>query len=452
VTGLDLAALRSRLAAAPDAGQLRPLGLDRVAAGPDALAELPALVAGWAGPVALLVDATVMWRGPTELKPYVVALLGDVRTVQVGPADGRAHADEPTLAAATDAVRGASGIVTVGSGTVADIGKAVGHALGLPHVVVQTAASVNGYADSQSVLLRDGVKRTVPTAWPAALVVDGGVLAAAPAALNRAGLGDLLSMFTAPADWYLAHAVGLDPAYSPTAVALGREHGAELLGLAGRLDAAESVVRLAEILAVSGISMGVADRTAPSSGMEHTVSHLLDMGGVGALHGAQVGVATVVAALTWRHVRDRIARDGLRPRFPTAAQMRPVVEGAFARLDPSGAMGRECWADYRRKLERWEPERVAAFADRWGEHERVLAGLLGDPAEIAAALRAAGAPARFADLDPPVDPELARWAVTHCHLMRDRFTVADLAYLLGAWTGDDVDAVLAAAAELGAGP
>ncbi len=44
-TRIDLAGLRSRLAAAPDADRLLPLGLGRVIAGPDALDALPPVLA-----------------------------------------------------------------------------------------------------------------------------------------------------------------------------------------------------------------------------------------------------------------------------------------------------------------------------------------------------------------------------------------------------------------------
>jgi glycerol-1-phosphate dehydrogenase [NAD(P)+] len=444
---IDLAALRTRLAGA----HLRPIGLSRIVAGLDALDALPSLVAG--GPVVLLVDATPMRRRGADLKATVRELLAtgwDVRTVVAGPPDGAVHADEATVAAARKAVAGAGTLVTVGSGTIADIGKSVAAALGgLPHVIVQTAASVNGYADDQSVLLRDGVKRTVPSRWPDALLLDEDILRDAPVAMNRAGLGDLLAMFTAPADWYLAGAVGQDDSFCAEAVEVAREHGEEVL------DGVGDPVRLAEILAISGLSMGAAGRTAPSSGMEHTVSHLLEMAAQGrnALHGAQVGVATVIAALTWRHVRRRIARDGLRLRFPDAAEMRGRVRAAFDPVDPSGAMSRECMADYDAKLTRWHERRGAlqGLPTAWRHHEQALDRLLVEPARLVDALRKAGAPVRFGDLDPPVDPGTARWAVANCHLMRDRFTVADLACFLDAWSDDDVDAVLAEASAMDAG-
>ena len=127
----------------------------------------------------------------------------------VGRADHRVHADEATVGEAVEATGDAAGLlVTIGSGTMADIGKVVSLRRGLPHIVVQTAASVNGFADDQSVLLVDGAKRTTPTRWPDALVIDLDVIAAAPIDLNRAGVGDLASMFTAPADWLLASTIG----------------------------------------------------------------------------------------------------------------------------------------------------------------------------------------------------------------------------------------------------
>jgi glycerol-1-phosphate dehydrogenase [NAD(P)+] len=467
--GIDLAGLRSRLAAAPDADRLRPLGLGRVIAGPKALAALPTALAELLdgkqrGTVAVLADATPMRRGGEDLKAEVRALLAgehEVRTVQVGPADGRAHADEATVAAARSGAAGASAIVTVGSGTVADIGKVVSSELGgVPHLLVQTAASVNGFADDQSVLLRKGVKRTTPSRWPDALLLDGAVLREAPAAMNLAGFGDLVSMFTAPADWYLAREVGMDDSFSATAVALGRELGEELLELAPALARNEdtAVVRLAEILALSGISMGVAGRTAPSSGMEHTVSHLLEMaaerrGREAALHGAQVGVATILAALVWRHVRRRIGTGGMSLLFPSAGEMQRRVRAAFDPLDPSGAMAEECWSDYSAKLARWHANRdlVEAFAADWDVHQGTLGELLVDPLRLIEAMRAAGAPSRFAELDPAVDPATARWALANCHLMRDRFTIADLACFTGVWGEEDVEDVLAEAAELGVG-
>ena len=520
-SGTDLDLLRRELAS--DAGQLKPLGLGRVVAGPgavDRLAEVvlpggPTPATGRPGPrvatVVVLAAATAMAMDGRDLRAAVEQALDRdfaVDWVTVGPDDGQVHADEATVAAATAAAAGAGCVVTVGSGTITDIGKAAAPAAARL-VTVQTATSVNGYADPFSVLLRHGVKRTTPSRWPDALVIDPAVLQDAPPDLNRAGAGDLMAMFTAPADWYLATALARsgsgtpagDPPYHPTVAGLVRARGARLLELAatafpptpsvtpsapppspgqdpcgsrsaglgdrgsrppagvggGSRPGAElagqrsgALAELAGILTLSGIGMGVAGSTAPASGLEHAVSHLLEMaatarGEPGSFHGTQVGVASVVAARTWAHVLGRIADGGLgRPAaLPDPDGVSARIGRAFAAIDPSGAMAAECFADYAKKLRRLGSDPLAALRVSWPDHIEVLTGILTEPDAITSALRTAGLPARFCDLAEPVDDETARWAVATSPLMRQRICVADLAMLLGAWEDADVDTVLA---------
>src|SRR5215472_15670803 len=206
---VDLDGLRAQLAAVPQAQRVRPLNLGVLADGRgavDALADLIADLCQVGSPVVVLAAANQIQMRGCDLRHVIEDAIGArfaTRWCVVGPADGRVHADEPTVAAAAAAASGAACVVTAGSGTVTDIGKAAAPPRARL-VCVQTATSVNGYADPFSVLLRNGVKRTTPTRWPDALVIDPDVLIAAPADLNRAGLGDELAMFTATADWYLA--------------------------------------------------------------------------------------------------------------------------------------------------------------------------------------------------------------------------------------------------------
>ena len=454
----------------------RPIGLRAVEIGPDALDTLPGLLRGaaMAGAgvgVAVLCDAVPKRREGADVTELVVSLAssaGDVRRVVLGDGSGAVHADEATISAACASAAGASVLVSAGSGTVTDIAKAVAARLGgAGHVVVQTALSVNGYADDQSVLLVDGVKRTTPTRWPDALVADTRLLADAPIGLNLAGVGDLLAMFTAPADWRLAHLLGMDDRYDEGVVEMVRRHGPALLEAAPRLAERDTgaIALVAELLTSSGIGMGVAGTTAPASGAEHTVSHLVEMaqtrqGLPTAYHGAQVGVAAVLSALVWRHVGERARAGELRLLCPSEEEMRPAVRRAFGDLDASGAMAEECWRDYRRKLSRWRarhsgPARSGATppgaAHLDPAHLQDASRWLAGPEELVDALRRSGAPARFCELDPPVDAGLARWALANCHLMRERFTVVDLACFLGAWGPSDVDEVLVAAGAIGAG-
>ena len=496
---IDLDALRAEFAASPGADRLQPLGLGRVIDGEGALDELARAVADFPRSgegVVVLAAATPMRVAGWDLRAEATEVLGRgfaVDWVTLGPADGQVHADEETVAAARKATAGAGCVVTIGSGTITDIGK-VSTSIGTPLVAVQTATSVNGYADSFSVLLRRGVKRTSASRWPDALLIDPAILRAAPPELNRAGVGDLMAMFTATADWYLASAVSdgchldtpaarAEPHYNATVAGIVRAHGGRLLALATGLAAdsaampgpaataghdvsaetqlADGLDELARILTLSGIAMGVAGSTAPASGMEHAVSHLLEMAATAraeraSFHGTQVGVASVVAAATWAHVRRRIGAGALgQPgRIPDPDQARERIREAFTGIDPTGTMAAECFADYAAKLRPLtaDGDPLAGLRTGWDGHEAVLGETLIEPAELARGLRSAGLPASFGELAEPVGDADARWAVANCPLMRQRFGVADLAMLLGAWEEDDIDEVLAEAAVLAGRP
>jgi glycerol-1-phosphate dehydrogenase [NAD(P)+] len=440
------------------------VGLDQVVIGPDVLDSVRDIVASLPdhNTIALLTDEDEYTTGSgAYLKPAVTGLLETLGTVNTVVLPGHVHADELTVSDAIAGCEGADVVVTIGSGTLCDIGKVA--AGDRPHVVVQSAASVNGFADDQSVLLINGVKRTAHSAWPSALVVDSNVLEGAPALLNRSGLGDMISMFTAPADWYLSSLVDMDRGYSAEAATMTRRYGSELLGLAPGVGASdpETLSTLAKFVTLSGISMGVAGQTSPSSGMEHVVSHMLDMansarGKDTAHHGAQVGVATVVVAILWRTMNERLRAGNIGTlRLPDAADAERTVREAFDWMDEAGATSNECWSDYSKKLEHLRAvdagTKIRDAVESWRAHAEVLSGLLGEPEAIVSALRAAGAPTRFSELENASKEDDVIWALTNCHLMRNRFNIADLAYLTGAWTATDVLAALSEAERIGAG-
>ena len=464
----DLAGLREALALADPEGKLAPIGMSSIEIGGDALSLLPEVVSNLArGPrVVLAMDATPMRRNDGDPKDEAERLLAgrfEVRRAVVGEGRAQLHADEEALAEAEAAVRDADCVVAVGSGTVTDVCKeATARPSAPPLVVVQTAASVNAFSDDVSVLLKSGTKRTVPSRWPDALLVDLATLADAPPAMNLAGFGDIISMWTAPADWYLASAVGMDDSYHPAPVAMLYGGGSELLGDGAALRRGDpgALDRLARVLTLSGITLGIAGKTAPLSGTEHLVSHLIDMaaeqaGNPVAFHGAQVAVATIPVAAAWEVFLTEFDPSmlDLQRLFPDEAALEPVVREAFATIDPSGGVGEECWSDYARKLTLWRRSRghVERFFGEWPEHRARMLEMVLPPERLAGALREAGAPARFGELDPPVAPGVARWALANCHLMRNRFTLADLLFFAGWWDDAFVERMLERARSAGGG-
>src|SRR5262249_30665218 len=133
----DLAGLRVQLAAAPEAAELRPLGLGGLLLGPGVLERVTDVVrelrrAGGGGGV--LADGRAMASPRGEVKSRVSGSLTaaglPVRRVSVGDDDGQVHLDAATIGAALEASEGASVVVSVGSGTIVDLGKAVSARLG----------------------------------------------------------------------------------------------------------------------------------------------------------------------------------------------------------------------------------------------------------------------------------------------------------------------------------
>ena len=279
---------------------------------------------------------------------------------------------------ATAAVQGADAVVTIGSGTMTDIGKVAAQRNGgIPQVVVQTAASVDGFTDNVSVILRNGVKRTVPSRWPTIVLADVMTIGGAPREMNAAGFGEAISLFTAPADWYLSSLAGLDHTFHPASMAMLKAAAAVPPDWSAGIAKGEAVAtrELTRLLALRGIVSGISDTTACLSGVEHVISHMLDLhhaahGKPIGLHGAQVGVASLVAARLWRHAIDSDLVTPERLKRPDQAAIGPVssvLSGSWAspaRSPPNaGAIVRP---STRRLIENWP--RIAALVGDWQRH------------------------------------------------------------------------------------
>lgn len=440
-----------------------PVEIKSVVIEPGARFKLPEILSSLnsVSTVAVLMDDRVYHlRNGEELKPSVLAGLHSKFTVVTVILQGEVHADEITVEKAVTGAEQADAVVTIGSGTLCDIGKVV--AGSRPHIVVQTAASVNGFADDQSVLLIKGTKRTTHSTWPHTILIDNDVLAAAPTELNRSGLGDMISMFTAPADWYLASIFGLGNGFNYSYATMTRRYGENLLSIAEGVGKSETgaLTTLAEFVTLSGISMGVAGQTSPSSGMEHTVSHLIDMSNgaqnlPNAFHGEQVGITTILVSLLWnRMVRKLESNDLGLFHIPSESESRKQVWDAFEWMDSAGETASECWSDYSKKrdflLANKASEKLADLNKNWPQIHQQLDTLLIDPEKVINALQNAGAPTRFRDLSNPVSAHTVFWAMKNCHLMRNRFTIADLAFFTGNWSDEDINDLLSEASSLGA--
>jgi glycerol-1-phosphate dehydrogenase [NAD(P)+] len=180
--------------------------------------------------------------------------------------------------------------------------------------------------------------------------------------------------------------------------------------------------------------------SAPVSGTEHVISHVLDMIADHyrrrlALHGAQVGVATITAARLYQRFLERFdpTTIDIDACYPQEAEMEAFIQRLFQPIDPGGAMARECWNDYRQKLARWQRSRphFERFCTEWqARHRPALAALVSQPESVRRILQDAGAPLTCEELEPPISRQEYDFAVRNGHFIRSRFVLADLLYFI----------------------
>src|SRR4026207_1336428 len=262
-------------------------------------------------PLVVVMDETPMRREQENLKDFLIGVLqrdGWQIQVAVMRADesGQVHTDMPHIREVQAALSHGCSVLAVGSGVVADIAK---HGCFLyqeetgervPFVVFQTANSVSAFTSNMSPTFVDGVKRTLDSRYPDALICDLETLRDAPSEITAGGVGDMLAVFVSFPDWYLAHRLGMDSTYSELAKNLVGPLDEILLEHAeGIRDGdMESVAVLAKIIALGGLAMSLSHATTPTSGLEHVMSHVLDLQAEIdhaplAVHGSQVALATL---------------------------------------------------------------------------------------------------------------------------------------------------------------
>jgi glycerol-1-phosphate dehydrogenase [NAD(P)+] len=405
----------------------------------------------------LVVDETPMLREDVDLKRFVRDLLYvagyDETTCHLENDEyGLVHAEFEDVEGVLWGLEPGTALIAIGSGTVTDIAKHAAYLFDQQHpeqrpmvyICIPSANSVTAYAANMAVLLKDGVKRTLPSRYPTAIISDLRVLASAPKAMTLAGLGDCCARFVAYGDWYLASELGLVDFYSEVPLALLNNLDAILLeaapGIGQRTHKGEAI--LAQALLLAGIAQSIVNMSAPISGTEHVTSHILDMiaqhyrRGL-ALHGAQVGVATLTAARLYQNFLDTFDPKAVRfdACYPKHEHVQTHIYQLFQSVDPTGAMAEECWSDYSKKLDQWHNNRdlFEQFCQSWHSiHYEKLASLVCPPTVVQQILSSAGAPLIPQDLEPPINWEEFDFAVKNGHFIRSRFVLSDLLYFLDA--------------------
>ena len=418
----------------------------------DALFQLPALLhrigANPQQPVLVVMDSTPMRRAGDDLKALVMRVLSEggwqpVPVILEPDATGQIHTDMHHIGTVQARLSADVSVISVGSGTITDIAK---HACYLfeqeigqhvPFVVYQTANSVSAYTSNMAPTFINGVKRTLPSRYPDALVCDLETLCDAPYEMTVAGVGDLLAAGVSFPDWYMAAQLGMDDTYTEFPQTLMGALDETLLQQADaiRRRSPEGMAVLAKLISLAGLAMSLAHATAPLSGFEHVISHMLDLQAEInstplAQHGSQVALAAIIGSKVYAHVLATLVPDeiSLERCYPSAETMHAQVLAAFATLDPSGKVGEECWSDYQQKLDAWHSHRpqFEAVLNHWDAIRTEIERRAWPTQRIIDIMQAVDSPMTFSALTPPITAAQVKFAFLNAPLMRKRFSVGDL--------------------------
>lgn len=368
--------------------------------------------------LALVMDANT----ERALGRRVADALCGTAAVEILRLPGRPHADAETAARLRAESADCDALIAVGSGTINDLCKYVAAETGRPYAVFATAPSMNGYTSVTAAITVDGHKTSQPATAAAGVFLDLEVLAAAPARMIRAGLGDSLCRPTAQADWLLAHLLwGAPYRRAPFALLEGDEP--ELFARAGALMAGDvaAMRRLARTLVLSGFGMTICGSSHPASEGEHLISHYIEMMAPAdwpeSFHGEQIAVAT----LTMARLQERLLAGGPPVVSPTA------IDEAALKAHFGETLGAACWRAFApKRLDAAGAEALnARLAADWEAIRAEIAAVTIPAARLAAVLEAAQAPRTPEDLGWPRG--FYRDAVLHAREIRDRYTFLDLA-------------------------
>lgn len=323
--------------------------------------------------------------------------------------------------------------IAVGSGTITDITRLVSHRTRTSFISMPTAPSVDGFASIGAPVVLRGVKQTVIAHPPIAIFGDLPTLRAAPAELIAAGFGDMIGKFTSLADWRLGALLWDEPydrAIADRARAAVRACTDRAEAIGSRSD--EAILSLMEGLIESGLCMLDFGASRPASGAEHHCSHCWEMrhlaeGSSATLHGAKVGVATIMVAERYEQLRtldrDEVVRRLRAVDPPSRADEVETIRRVYGPIAESIIGVQSAFLNLADRVDDSLDALFSRIVERWDEILEIAA-TVPPPERIREWLTAVGAPITTAELD--LSDEERDTAFRHSHYLRDRFTIRKL--------------------------
>ncbi|MFA7561672.1 MAG: iron-containing alcohol dehydrogenase family protein [Candidatus Izemoplasmatales bacterium] len=201
-------------------------------------------------------------------------------------------------------------IIGFGGGTILDTAKYASYVSERPYIALPTTLSNDGVASPISVLkVSETERRSFLCSSPDGIIVDTCFIINAPKTLLTAGIGDIISNYTALYDWRLEHKIK-DTVPNDFACLLSDMSYNSLLMVDHKdLRNEDFIAILSKSVVLSGLSMNIAGSSRPSSGSEHLFSHALDQYYNSQIaHGLKVALGTIGAAILQNRDYNQIVK------------------------------------------------------------------------------------------------------------------------------------------------
>ena len=323
--------------------------------------------------------------------------------------------------------------IAVGSGVINDLVKWVAYLRKKPYITVATAASMNGYASANVAATVDGLKVLFHAEACLAVFATPKIITGAPFELTTSGLGDVLAKSVSSADWKLNQFL-FDDYHCQFSVDLLKKLEPIYLENPDKIKEKDpaAVKALFDALFLSSIAMTITGTSSPASGGEHLISHTLDMianrdGRKHDFHGRQVGVSSILMAALYEKI--------MRIEKPVYKEIPQNINHQFW-----GSLSPVVKQEYSKKIPKLDhAAEYLSQSENWDRLRALIKPNLIPAAKLKNCLMQADGAHRFKDIrdnETALTKEKFLSVVSNANQMRERFTILDLAVLLGIIPGE----------------
>ena len=326
-------------------------------------------------------------------------------------------------------------IIAFGSGVINDLSKILANFTKNPYIIVASASSMDGYASGTSSVARDGLKVSLNSRSPDAILGDPDILRDAPIHMVKSGFGDMIAKYVSICEWKISNLINGEEYCEEIAAYIRSSREACVKAASGILNMdADSVATIFKELVEAGKAMDYAGSSRPASGSEHYFSHLWDMRGLEFgtptdTHGAQTAIGTVYALRCYEILRNIVPNREKALKYAADFDF----EDWSAKLTEFLGKGAEAMIALEAKEKKYDVEkhraRLDIIIDKWDEIIKIIDEELPTSEAVEDMLAAIGAPKSIEDIG--MDKSILPMSLMATKDIRDKYIISRLLWDLG---------------------